>query len=192
MRRAVVLLVAAAALGLGACGGDDDGGSAGGDSAQVPATQEGGSDGANGEGRGGSGAGGAGGGDSGGSGSGGSGSGGNDGGSGSGGGGGNGGSGGSQLDLEDNAPAPKAGAKDRGRAPDVSGKPKSAGDFSGIARQIFESSRYFCGQAGVDGMRREYGIESDKPEDIAREAAQRTQPRGYPEAVYWGCLEGLS
>jgi len=189
MRRAVVLLVALAAFALGACGGDDDGGSSGADSAQAPATQDGGSNGNGGGGQGGSGGSsgsGAGGGDSS--------AGGGDGGSGGAGGrGGNGGSGEipPSLDLEDKAPAPKAGGKDRGKAPDVSGEPKSQSDFTGTARQIFESSRYFCRQAGVDGMRKEYDIDSDDPEDIAREAARRNQPRGYPEAVYFGCLEGL-
>lgn len=177
-------MVAVAALGLGACGGDDDGGSSGGGSAQVPGTQGKASDASRGEGGGGPG-------DSSGSK--------DSGASGSkpgnreeGGGGGGAGSGSDpSLDLDDKAPAPKVGGKDRGKQPDVGGAPKSARDFTGIARQVFETSRYFCRQTGVEGMRKEYDIESDDPEDIAREAARRNQPRGFPEAVYSGCLEGL-
>ncbi len=186
MRRAVLLAVAVAGLGLVACGGDD-GGSSGGDAAQAPATQERTSDGGAGEGQGGSGSGEGTGGDAG--------SGAKEGGgrrSGAGGESGNAGDDGTPApDLDDKAPAPKVGGKDRGKSPDVGGPPKSEGDFTGIARQIFEASRYFCRQAGVEGMRKEYDIKSADPEDIAREAARRNQPRGYPEAVYSGCLEGL-
>ena len=192
-----LVAIAIAVIGLGACGGDDEGGSAGSDSAQAPAAQDGVTGaGDRGDGEGSPGAGGSDGSGSGAAGSNGSGSSGS--GSGAAGGGGSGGrgTGGSSgevppLDLDDDAPAPKAGGKDRGRAPDTSGPSKSARDFNGLARQIYESSRYFCRVAGVEGMRKEYGIESDDPKDIAEEAARRNMPRGYPEAVYWGCLEGL-
>ena len=182
MRRAVVLLaIAVAGLGLVACGGDDDGGSSGGDAAQAPATQEGASDGGSGDGQGGSGER---------TGSGAKESGGRR--SGAGGDSGNAGDGATASpDLDDKAPAPKVGGKDLGKSPDVGGPPKSEGDFTGIARQVYEASRYFCRQAGVEGMRKEYDIKSADPEDIAREAARRNQPRGFPEAVYSGCLEGL-
>ena len=95
------------------------------------------------------------------------------------------------LNLDDKSPAPKSGAKKGGDEKLPSGPPRPARAFTGLERQIYESSRFFCHRAGVDGMRKEYDIASDNPEDIAREAARRNYPRGFPEAVYSGCLTGL-
>ena len=96
------------------------------------------------------------------------------------------------LELDDKTPAPSSGAKQGGggdRLP--SGPPQPAREFTGLERQIYESSRFFCHRAGVEGMRQEYDIASKDPQDVAREAARRSYPRGFPEAVYSGCLTGL-
>jgi hypothetical protein len=96
------------------------------------------------------------------------------------------------LELDDKSPAPSSGAK-KGRGDEElpSGPPQPARDFTGLERQIYESSRFFCHRAGVEGMRKEYDIASKDPQDVAREAARRSYPRGFPEAVYSGCLTGL-
>jgi predicted small lipoprotein YifL len=97
-----------------------------------------------------------------------------------------------QLDLGNDEPAPPPTESQRKKERDLpQGAPKPKVDLKPVERQIFESSRYFCRQAGVEGMRREYGIDSTKPEDIAREAARRTYGRGGADAVYSGCLAGL-
>lgn len=97
-----------------------------------------------------------------------------------------------QLDLGDDEPAPERTRRQRNKEPDLPrGAPKPKVDLKPVERQIFESSRFFCRQAGVEGMRREYGIDSTDPEDIAREAARRTYGRGGADAVYSGCLAGL-
>jgi hypothetical protein len=96
-----------------------------------------------------------------------------------------------QLDLGNDEPAPRLTKNQRKERDLPQGAPKPKVDLKPIERQIFESSRYFCRQAGVEGMRREYGIDSTDPEEIAREAARRTYGRGGADAVYSGCLAGL-
>jgi hypothetical protein len=60
-----------------------------------------------------------------------------------------------------------------------------------IERPIFEQSRYLCKRLGVEGMRREYRIESSDPQDVAQEVAKRTYQADVRDAVYSGCLAGL-
>jgi hypothetical protein len=180
MRSSAALALAALVLALGACGGDDNGGTSGdasGTASTAPQESTGGSQsGGNSAGSRGNGQG-AGGDDSTGATKTGTGS--NDDVS-------------KDLKLDDKSPAPKSGAKKGGGDEKLpSGPPQPARDFTGLERQIYESSRFFCHRAGVDGMREEYDIASDDPEDIAREAARRNYPRGFPEAVYSGCLTGL-
>ena len=45
--------------------------------------------------------------------------------------------------------------------------------------------------ARVEGMRREYRLESSDPEEVARAVAERTYQREARDAVYSGCLAGL-
>ena len=97
-----------------------------------------------------------------------------------------------QLDLGNDEPAPRLEKSQRKKERDLpQGAPKPKVDLRPVERQIFESSRYFCRQAGIEGMRREYGIDSTDPEEIAREDARRTYGRGGADAVYSGCLAGL-
>jgi hypothetical protein len=97
-----------------------------------------------------------------------------------------------QLDLGDDEPAPPPTKEQRKKEPDLpSGAPKPKADLKPVERQIYESSLFFCREAGIEGMRSEYGIDSTDPEDIAREAARRTYGRGGADAVYSGCLAGL-
>jgi hypothetical protein len=56
---------------------------------------------------------------------------------------------------------------------------------------IYEQSRYLCGQVGIEGLQREYGIESTDPRTLARAVSRRTSMRGMRAAVYSGCLAGL-
>ena len=96
----------------------------------------------------------------------------------------------SQLKLENTEPAPEL--TERSSASSWSRRRKPKVDAKRIERQIYESSRFFCKEAGDRGLRREYSIESSDPEDIAREAARRTYGRGGADAVYSGCLAGLT
>ena len=101
-----------------------------------------------------------------------------------------------QIQLENSKPAPPLTEKQRKRREQVlkdlpTGAPKPKQDLSPKEKQIYEISLFFCKEAGIDGMRREYAFKSTNPEDIAREAASRTYDRGGAEAVYSGCLEGL-
>jgi hypothetical protein len=57
---------------------------------------------------------------------------------------------------------------------------------------VFEQSRYLCRQVGIDGLRREYRVQSSDPGDVAREVARRTYLREMRDAVYSGCLAGLA
>jgi hypothetical protein len=60
-----------------------------------------------------------------------------------------------------------------------------------VERPIFEQSQYLCKRLGIDGMRREYRIESSDPRAVAREVARRTYLPEARDAVYSGCLAGL-
>ena len=60
-----------------------------------------------------------------------------------------------------------------------------------IERPIYEQSRYLCKRLGVEGMRREYRLESSDPEEVARAVAERTYQREARDAVFSGCLAGL-
>lgn len=101
-----------------------------------------------------------------------------------------------QIQLENSEPAPPLTEKQRKQRERAlkdlpTGAPKPKQDLAPKEKQIYEISLFFCKEAGIDGMRREYGFKSSNPEDIAREAASRTYDRGGAEAVYSGCLEGL-
>ena len=98
-------------------------------------------------------------------------------------------SGESELKLQNQEPAPELTEKERKQLEQA---PKPKVDVNRISRQIYESSRFFCKEAGIEGLRREYSIESSDPKDIAREAARRTYGRGGGDAVYSGCLAGLT
>ncbi len=98
-------------------------------------------------------------------------------------------SGESQLKLEDSQPAPELTERERKQLEEA---PQPKVDVNRIERQIYESSRFFCKEAGIEGLRREYSVESSDPKDIAREAARRTYGRGGSDAVYSGCLAGLT
>ena len=99
-----------------------------------------------------------------------------------------------QLD-EQQQPVPEGSVlpKDRsGKPPGYSGKtqiPKE--QLKAIERPVYEQSRYLCRRLGIDGMRREYRIDSSDPEDVARAVAARTYQREIRDAVYSGCLAGL-
>lgn len=60
-----------------------------------------------------------------------------------------------------------------------------------VERPIFEQSRYLCGRLGVEGMKREYRLDTSDPEEVARAVAERTYQRQARAAVYSGCLAGL-
>ena len=98
-----------------------------------------------------------------------------------------------KVQLENSEPAPPLNDRQRKRKQQdlPTGAPKPKQDLKPKEKQIYEISLFFCKQSGIEGMRREYGIKSSDPEDIAREAARRTYGRGGAEAVYSGCLEGL-
>lgn len=99
-----------------------------------------------------------------------------------------------QLD-EDQQPVPEGSVlpKDRsGNPPAYSGgKPIPKEQLKAIERPVYEQSRYLCRRLGVDGMRREYRVESSDPEDVASAVAARTYQREIRDAVYSGCLAGL-
>ena len=99
-----------------------------------------------------------------------------------------------QLD-EDRQPVPEGSVlpKDRsGNPPSYSaGKPIPKEQLKAIERPVYEQSRYLCRRLGVDGMRREYRVESSDPEDVASAVAARTYQREIRDAVYSGCLAGL-
>lgn len=69
--------------------------------------------------------------------------------------------------------------------------PLSKEQLKAIERPVYEQSRYLCKRLGVDGMRREYRLDSSDPEEVARAAAERTYQREARDAVYSGCLAGL-
>jgi hypothetical protein len=60
-----------------------------------------------------------------------------------------------------------------------------------IERPVYEQTRYLCRRLGVEGMRREYRIESSDPQGVARAVAANTYQREIRDAVYSGCLAGL-
>ena len=96
---------------------------------------------------------------------------------------------GSKLKLENTEPAPRLTDRQRKQ---LEAAPKPKVDPKVLERQIYESSRFFCKEAGIERMRSEYGVESSDPKAIAREAARRNYDRGGAEAVYSGCLAGLT
>jgi hypothetical protein len=69
--------------------------------------------------------------------------------------------------------------------------PLSKEQLKAIERPIYEQSRYLCKRLGVEGMKREYRLESSDPEEVARAVAERTYQREARDAVYSGCLSGL-
>ena len=69
--------------------------------------------------------------------------------------------------------------------------PLSKEQLKAIERPIYEQSRYLCKRLGVEGMRREYRLESSDPEEVARAVAERTYQREARDAVFSGCLAGL-
>jgi hypothetical protein len=99
-----------------------------------------------------------------------------------------------QLD-EQQEPVPKRATppgQRSGNAPSYEGQrqiPKEK--LKAVERPVYEQSRYLCRRLGVDGMRREYRIDSTDPEEVARAVAARTYQREIRDAVYSGCLAGL-
>ncbi len=93
-----------------------------------------------------------------------------------------------KIELDKSEPAPPAPPKQRKQVPN---EPQSKAQRKAQAKQAYESSRFFCKAAGIEGLRREYSIASSDPKAIAREAARRTYSRGDAAAVYSGCLAGL-
>ena len=99
-----------------------------------------------------------------------------------------------QLD-EQQEPVPKGStppAERSGDAPSYEGQrqiPKER--LKAVERPVYEQSRYLCRRLGVDGMRREYRIDSTDPEEVARAVAARTYQREIRGAVFSGCLAGL-
>jgi hypothetical protein len=69
--------------------------------------------------------------------------------------------------------------------------PLSKEQLKAVERPIYEQSRYLCKRLGVEGMKREYRLESSDPEKVARAIAERTYQRKVRDAVYSGCLAGL-
>lgn len=69
--------------------------------------------------------------------------------------------------------------------------PLSKEQLKAVERPIYEQSRYLCKRLGVEGMKREYRLESSDPEEVARAVAERTYQRAARDAVYSGCLSGL-
>ncbi len=94
-----------------------------------------------------------------------------------------------ELQLDTQTPARRLTKREREL---LQAAPMPQADVKKFERQIYESSRFFCKEAGIEGMRREYSIKSSDPKDIAQEAARRTYGRGGAEAVYSGCLAGLT
>jgi hypothetical protein len=102
-----------------------------------------------------------------------------------------------QLDLDQNRqPVPEGSVppdERTGKPPRYTARdaiPKE--QLKAIERPIYEQSRYICKRLGVDGMRREYRIESSDPKEVARVVAERTYQRAARDAVYSGCLAGLA
>jgi hypothetical protein len=93
-----------------------------------------------------------------------------------------------KIELDNSEPAPAVAPKQRKKAPH---EPQSKAQRKAVSKQVYESSKFFCKTAGIEGMRKEYGVASADPEAIAREAARRTYSRGDSGAVYSGCLAGL-
>jgi hypothetical protein len=105
---------------------------------------------------------------------------------------------GDTLELDPDAnrqPVPKGSVPpdDRtGKPPRYTRKnPLSKQQLKAIERPIYEQSRYLCKRLGVEGMRREYRLQSSDPEEVARAVAERTYQREARDAVYSGCLAGL-
>jgi hypothetical protein len=98
---------------------------------------------------------------------------------------------GEELKLDDREPAPPL-KHDPERDSDLpTGPPTLRRDLSPQERQAYDTAEFFCKRAGIEGMRREYSVESTDAADVAREAARRYYARSMQEAVYSGCLAGL-
>ena len=69
--------------------------------------------------------------------------------------------------------------------------PLSEEQLKAIERPVYEQSRYICKRLGIEGMRREYRLESKDPEEVARAVAERTYLREARDAVFSGCSAGL-
>ena len=69
--------------------------------------------------------------------------------------------------------------------------PLSKEQLKAIERPIYEQTRYLCKRLGVEGLKREYRLDSSDPEEVARAVAERTYQREARNAVFSGCLSGL-
>ena len=69
--------------------------------------------------------------------------------------------------------------------------PLSKEQLKAIERPIYEQTRYLCKRLGVEGLKREYRLDSSDPEEVARAVAERTYQREARDAVFSGCLAGL-
>jgi hypothetical protein len=69
--------------------------------------------------------------------------------------------------------------------------PLSKEQLKAIERPIYEQTRYLCKRLGVEGLKREYRLDSSDPEKVARAVAERTYQREARDAVFSGCLSGL-
>ena len=101
-----------------------------------------------------------------------------------------------RLDPEANQePVPEGSVppEDRtGKPPRYTRKnPLSKEQLKAIERPIYEQTRYLCKRLGVEGMKREYRLDSSDPEEVARAVAERTYQREARDAVFSGCLSGL-
>ena len=100
------------------------------------------------------------------------------------------------LELDENQePAPKNSVppdERTDRPPRYTRKnPIPEAQLKAIERPVYEQSRYLCRRLGIEGMRREYRLQSNDPEAIARAVAERTYLREARDAVFSGCLAGL-
>jgi len=94
-----------------------------------------------------------------------------------------------KLEPDTSEPVPK---NRTGTPPRYNGEiPIPKEHLKAIERPVYEQSRYLCKRLGVDGMRREYRIESSDAVKVAQGVAANTYQRELRDAVYSGCLAGL-